>query len=213
MNYRYLYYFSVIQLTLITIHSTASVLSDEKGMKRLKGNIVCIEFNKNGTIEPEENFSECNGLLVFVGIDKKIYALTGKENDINRLIEEPKSRTGYLPPLNVRGNVEGNQRAWILHAETEPDESAIVKGQTVTGTVVCLIPDYYRGNVKPIVSVVPCNEYDPHRHLIYNSAAQIYAIYGTEDRVAELEKSSNRKNVTLKGAVMGNKNGWILVLD
>jgi hypothetical protein len=94
--------------------STASALSDETGMKSLKGNIGCIEVDNHGTVEPKEHFTTCSGLMLFVGMDKKIYALTGKENDLNKLIEEPKSRMGYFPPLKIRGNVEGNQRAWIL---------------------------------------------------------------------------------------------------
>jgi hypothetical protein len=213
VNNRYLY-FILIQLSVITILPTASALSGETGMKSLKGNIVCIEVDNNGTVEPKENFTECNGLLVFVGMDRKIYALTGAENDLNELIDEPKSRMGYLPPLNIRGDVEGNQRAWILHVNgMKSEKSEKINEQTVTGTIVCLIPDYYKGNVKPFVSVVPCNEYEPHMHIIYNSAGQIYVIHGTEDRVSELEKYPNRKSVTLNGAIEGNKKGWILALD
>ena len=52
----------------------------------------------------------------------------------------------------------------------------------------------------------------PHMHLIYNTTGQIYVVHGPQDRIAEIEKSSNRENVTLKGILEGNKNGWILLL-
>jgi hypothetical protein len=49
-------------------------------------------------------------------------------------------------------------------------------------------------------------------HVIYNSAGQIYVLHGTEDSIAVIEKASRRENVTLKGFIVGNEKGRILVL-
>ncbi|MER3445954.1 MAG: hypothetical protein C4291_03575 [Candidatus Dadabacteria bacterium] len=38
--------------------------------------------------------------------------------------------------------------------------------QTIEGNVICLLPDYNKGNVKPVISNGPCDKLPPHAHVL-----------------------------------------------
>lgn len=214
MNKYNLTLFILIQALALTLILSIQVISKEDEMQTFRGTIVCIEVDKNGEINPIEDFNECKGLLVFVGIDNKIYTLSGAEEVIYKISKNPKRRMGYRTPLKMKGSVGGNQRAWILYTQSpEPMKSKKVIKTTVTGTIVCIVPNYSDGDVEPIVAVGPCNEYAPHMHVIYNKDGQIYGLHGTEESIVNIEKRPDRKNVQLTGKVRGNNSGWILFVD
>jgi len=204
----------LIQALALTFILSIPVILKGDEMQTFKGTIVCIEVDKNGEINPIEDFNVCNGLLVFVGIDNKIYTLSGEEEVIYKISKNPKRRMGYRTPLKMKGSVEGNQRAWILHAQSrEPMKPNEVEKTTVTGTIVCIVPNYTDGDAEPVVAVGPCNKYAPHMHVIYNQDGQIYALHGTEESIVIIENRPDRKNVQVTGAITGNKCGWILFVD
>ncbi|MGB7292830.1 MAG: hypothetical protein WBD99_11715 [Thermodesulfobacteriota bacterium] len=184
-----------------------SSLGAEEEIHGIVGDFVCVEVDKEGNIKTIEEFSVCNGLLVFVGKDGKIYSVHGSEKEIENLAKNHEKK-------KVSGRVEGHQRAWRLYASSlEPKETQKSEERTITGTIVCLIPDYKSGNVKPVVASGPCNELEPHAHVIYTREGQIYALHGSEEAIVNIEKSPVRKNVSLKGKVQGNQNAWILFVE
>ncbi len=181
--------------------------SGQEEMQDIEGNIVCVEVDKEGNINTIEEFSVCNGLLVFVGKDGKVSSVHGSEKEIASLAKSHEKK-------KVSGRVEGHQRAWRLYASSlEPKETQKSEERTITGTIVCLIPDYKSGNVKPVVASGPCNELEPHAHVIYTREGQIYALHGSEEAIVNIEKSPVRRNVSLKGKVQGNQNAWILFVE
>jgi len=174
----------LIQALALSFILSAPVISEEDEMQTFRGTIVCIEVDKNGNLNPIEDFNVCNGLLVFVAIDNKIYTLSGEEEVIYKISKNPKRRMGYRTPLKMKGSVNGNQRAWILYAQSpEPIKIERDIKTTVTGTIVCIVPDYSEGDVAPFVAVRPCNEYDPHLHVMYNKEGQIYALHGSDNLI------------------------------
>ena len=65
----------------------------------------------------------------------------------------------------------------------------------------------------PVVATTPCNEYTDHAHVLYTSEGQTYAVHGPHEEITAIEKSSQRKNVTLSGSVQGNNGGWIIYVN
>ncbi|MGE5444283.1 MAG: hypothetical protein ACM3SR_06705 [Ignavibacteriales bacterium] len=82
--------------------------------------------------------------------------------------------------------------------------------QTIEGNVICLLPDYNKGNVKPVISNGPCDKLPPHAHVLVTKEGKVYALEGSEEAMHKLEMSSERKNVKLTGRVEGNQRAWIL---
>ncbi|MFQ5788714.1 MAG: hypothetical protein ACE5H1_12125, partial [Thermodesulfobacteriota bacterium] len=135
----------------IVISLSSPSIARQEEMQSVEGNIVCIEVDKEGNLITLEEYTECKGLLVLVGKDGKTYTLSGSELEMKMLATDAVNR--------ISGKIEGNQRAWRLYASTlEPKEPQKSVEKIITGTIVCLIPDYAKGNVKPIVATGPCNE-------------------------------------------------------
>jgi len=205
-------------VTIISIVTFLSVLtltsySFGEETELMKGNILCLVFEK-GKIKALEDFDYCKGLLIFVGMDRKIYTLAGNEDDLQKIAKSPKKMMGYRTPLKIKGSPEGNERAWVLYTPTlESDDLDINVERMITGTVVCLIPNYLKGNAKLVISTAPCDNKDPHLHVIYTDDGQIYALQGTKDTVINIEKNPNRRNVTLKGRIEGNASGLIFIVE
>lgn len=181
--------------------------AEHEEIKDLRGNIVCLQVDEEGIISALEEFNVCKGLLVLVGEDGKVYSIHGSVEQIQKIAKSAEKK-------KVSGIVEGNQRAWRLYASLpEPKGSQKSMERTITGTIVCLLPDYERGNVKPVVSSGSCNESEPHAHVVYTNEGQIYALHGSEEAVSNIQKNSKRRNVSLKGKVQGNQNAWILFIE
>ena len=188
--------------------------AESRSIKRVKGEVVCIEINEDGNLITKQEYSSCEGLLVLLGMDNKIYTISGTEGEIDMISKSPKRVMGSPVTLKLRGLVIGNQRAWRLQTSTDQiQETKATETSEILGTIYCLIPKYSEGNVKPMVAMGPCDKIEPHSHVLLSDKGVLYAIHGKRKSIEEIEKSSNRKGVTFRGAVYGNKSGWILFVQ
>ena len=180
----------------------------------VRGNIVCVELNETGEAAVREDFTQCGGIVYMIGVDGKISSIHGSEEEMKELSSSSKTRMGYRLPLRLKGTDAGHQRAWRLYmGSLEPLDGGGSEEVTVTGTIYCIFPDYGEGSVKPMIAVEPCNGYEGHAHLIYTNEGRTYAIHGPHEKIAAIEKTAKRKNVSLSGKVQGNNGGWILYID
>jgi len=85
--------------------------------------------------------------------------------------------------------------------------------KTIQGTVVCLIPDYAKGTVKPVVATHPCDGLPPHQHVLVTDTT-VYSLQGLQDGLMKIERNPNRTNVKITGKVEGSEQtGWILFVN
>lgn len=85
--------------------------------------------------------------------------------------------------------------------------------KTIQGNVICLIPDYESGNVKPVIATGPCDGLPPHQHVIVTKDA-VYQLQGLQDGLTKIQQSPNRTNVEIAGKVQGSEQtGWILFVE
>jgi len=202
-------------LSIITFLSLLTLTSNSFGEDKelMKGDILCLVLDK-GKIKALEDFDYCKGLLIFVGMDRKIYTLAGNEDDLQKIAKSPKRMMGYRTPIKIKGSPEGNERAWILYtSHSVSDELELKIERIMSGTVVCIIPNYMKGNAKPVISTAPCYDKTPHLHVLYTDDGKIYALQGTENTIKEMEKAPNKKNLTLKGNIVGNEGGLMLIVE
>ena len=96
---------------------------------------------------------------------------------------------------------------------TLPGVSYAQQKQTIEGNVICLIPDYEKGNVKPVIATAPCNGLPAHSHILMTKEGKIYYLQSLGNGLQELQLSSNRTNVKVTGEVKENPGGWILYVD
>jgi len=90
------------------------------------------------------------------------------------------------------------------------------KDDIVQGNVICLLPNHAEGTVKPVIATGPCNNLAPHAHLILDTRTKegnVYAVTGSAEAIERLEKTSNRKNVEVKGKIGGNQEAWIIIVE
>ncbi len=85
--------------------------------------------------------------------------------------------------------------------------------KTITGTVICLIPDYKKGTVTPVISTGPCNTLPPHQHILMTKDGTVYTIQGLQDGLMKVSMMPQRENVTMTGKIEGNNYGWVLLVD
>lgn len=181
---------------------------------KLKGNLVCVEVGAQGSAFTKKEFMSCNGLLFFLGTDEKLYALHGTDKEIEKLIQSSRSNKGYREPLKVKGTVRGHGREWHIYMpEYNKKREEEGTNETITGTITCVLPDHIAGDVRSVVSAPPCNKYEPHAHFIYTGSGQVYIIHGSEEKIQEIEKSANRRNVSIDGKLLENENGGILYAE
>jgi hypothetical protein len=195
---------SVMLVFAFVISLASPGFAEQKKMQSIEGKTICVEADKQGNLITSEK-SECkNGIFVVLGKDK-IYTLYGSEEQMKKMAMRVKEK-------EVRGEVQGSQRGWILYA------SPIEKGQkpvekTVEGTIVCLLPNYENGTVTPVVASGPCNELTPHAHIIYTKEGQIIAIHGSGEAIQKLEMNPQKRDVMVKGRLQGNPGAWILFVE
>ena len=81
---------------------------------------------------------------------------------------------------------------------------------TLQGNIVCLLPDYEKGTVKPVIATGPCDGYPPHEHVLVTKNT-VYSLQGLEEGLMKIEQSSNRTNVKITGKVEGSdQTAWVL---
>jgi len=84
---------------------------------------------------------------------------------------------------------------------------------TLQGNVVCLLPDYESGNVKPVIATGPCNSYPPHQHVLVTKD-QVYSLQGLQDGLMKIQLNSHRTNVKITGKVKGSdQTAWVLFVN
>lgn len=84
---------------------------------------------------------------------------------------------------------------------------------TIQGNVICLIPDYAKGTVNPVIATEPCDGLPPHNHLVV-TANKVYTLKGLQDGLTKIESSPNRTNIKIHGKVEGSdQTGWVLFVD
>lgn len=84
---------------------------------------------------------------------------------------------------------------------------------TLKGNVVCLIPDYEKGSIKPVIATERCDTLPPHQHVLITED-KVYSIQGLEEGLQKLELSPERTNIKVSGKVKGSEQtGWILFVE
>jgi len=172
----------------------------------ITGSIVCVENNRFGKVNTIYKYNDCVGVLVVLGKDGKIYALSGPDEQIKEIERNPDKIK------KLKGQIRGNERSWIFNTSTlKPIIEETVFQQEIKGDLYCLISDSENKNIKAIISNESCNTHEPHAHVISTKNGEIYTIHGDESKIYELEKTADRTNVVLKGDL--KKKSSELVLD
>lgn len=198
----------LLTLLLLQINSYA----DTEDAQIVRGQLVCVQVDKAGEANVSKEFSDCSGLVYLPGVDGNLYSVHGSELEMLKIKQSSKDRMGYRLPLRLKGTTVGHERAWQLYTPSlDLDDSSIKT--TVTGSVLCVFPDYDEDNVKPVIADGACDEYEPHAHFIKTDKGEIYALQGSPETIQTLEKSSQKENVTLDGTLKANKSGWILYVE
>jgi len=172
----------------------------------ITGSIVCVENNRFGKVNTIYKYNSCDGVLIVLGKDGKIYALSGPDQEIKEIEQSPEKIK------KLKGYITGNKRSWIFNISTlKPIKEEVISRQQIMGDLYCLLPDSENKNIKAIISNNSCNEHEPHAHVISTKNGEIYTIHGDKSKISELEKIVDRTDVVLKGEI--NKKNSELVLD
>jgi len=84
---------------------------------------------------------------------------------------------------------------------------------TLQGNVVCLIPDYESGTVKPVTATGPCSGLPPHQHVFVTNNA-VYSLQGLQDGLMKIQQSPNRTDIKIAGKVQGSEQtAWVLFVN
>lgn len=188
-----------IALPLLALSSYAEETMDAEG------SVICVEVDEEGNMQSKTEFTECSGTMIMI-TDDKSYALQGTKEDVSAFMAEPAKRR------TVNGVLKGHERGWVLASASAMSDTSPGEDVEVTGTVVCLLPNYADGNVQPFVAAGDCSEKEPHSHVVKTKDGQVYAIHGSEDSIAAVQKGE-KGNVSLKGKVQGSQGAWVLFVN
>lgn len=167
----------------------------------MEGTITCVQADQGGQLQGLTTFEECTGTLVVVTADKSVAVVAPKA--------QSKAMKGGKQ--TVAGVLDGHTRGYVLASSLALDDKGAT--QTVSGALVCLLPNYEEGTVKPVVATAPCSEKDQHLHVVHTDDGQVYALHGTKEAIKNLENSTNRDNVELQGQVQGEQGAWVLYVN
>jgi len=176
-------------------------MMDMKDVEVMEATVTCIQVDQGGTLTSLTEFEECTGTMVVVTTDKSAAVVAPKA----------KSKAMKGGKQTVAGELAGHTRGYILASASALDDKGA--SQTVEGTIVCLLPNYEDGTVQPIVATSPCGEHGQHLHVVKTKSGQVYALHGTEDAIKQLEATSDRKNVSLEGKILGEQGAWVLYVN
>ena len=176
-------------------------MMDMKDAEAMEATVTCIQVDQGGALTSLTEFNECTGTMVIVTADKSAAVVAPKA--------QSKAMKGGKQ--TVEGELAGHTRGYILAASSALDDKGAT--QTVEGTIVCLLPNYEDGTVQPIVATSPCGEHGQHLHVVRTKSGQVYALHGTEDAIKQLEATSDRKNVSLEGKILGEQGAWVLYVN
>ncbi len=196
----------LLALSFIPVFSYFGFASDIE-QQTIEGQIFCVEQDDEGKVNSLVRYANCKGVLLVVDKNGKPYTLSGPKQEIQRLANNPERIK------RITGNISGNSRAWLFSLSSlEPLKPQKTEEMTIEGDIVCLLPTPDGEKVLAVISTQPCNENEPHAHAIKTPEGTIYSIQGPEEKIVEIEKSSNRKNVSLSGTVKETDSGSILII-
>ncbi len=85
--------------------------------------------------------------------------------------------------------------------------------KSIQGNVICLIPDYAHGTVKPVIATHPCDGLPTHQHVLVTEDT-VYSLQGLQDGLRKIEQNPNRTDVVIAGKVKGSEQtGWVLFVN
>jgi hypothetical protein len=184
-------------------------MQGDEGMKKMDkaesitGKVYCVEEDDQGNLMMKEDVAVCKGSLVEIGADGKAYVIKGTAEEAAMIMKQPGATK------TVNGVLEGNTRGWVL-ASASAVQPAPAEETAVTGTIVCLLPNYKSLDFKQVVASGPCNELEPHLHVVKTKSGQVYALEGSEESISKIEGMSSREDVKLQGQIQGEQGAWVL---
>jgi hypothetical protein len=84
---------------------------------------------------------------------------------------------------------------------------------SVQGNVICLIPDYSKGTVNPVIATGPCSNNPPHEHIIVSKDNKVYYLQGLQEGLMKVALNPNHTDVTITGKAEQTAGGWILYVN
>ena len=192
---------SLVLVSVIAIASSISGFAQEK--TKIEGKVYCLEVDDQGNLVMKDDVAMCTGSLVQIGKDGKAYAIKGTAEEAAMIMKQPGDTK------TVEGVLEGNTRGWVL-ASASAVKPAPAEETEVTGTIVCLLPNYQSLDFKQVVASGPCNELEPHLHVVKTKGGQVYALEGSEESIAKIEGMSSREEAKLQGQIQGEQGAWVL---
>jgi hypothetical protein len=84
---------------------------------------------------------------------------------------------------------------------------------TVEGNVICLIPDYQKGTVTPVIATGPCANNPPHEHILVGKNNTVYYLQGLQEGLMKVAMNPNHTDVTITGKAEQTPGGWILYVN
>jgi hypothetical protein len=195
-----------------TVMAQEGDMQGDEGMKKMdkmesvEGKVYCVEEDDHGNLVMKSDVAMCKGSLIAIGKDGKAYAIKGTAEEASMIMKQAgETKT-------VQGVLEGNTRGWVL-ASASAAQPAPSEETAVTGTIVCLLPNYQSLDFKQVVASGPCNELEPHLHVIKTSSGQVYALEGSEESIHKIESMSQRQDVKLQGQIQGEQGAWVLFVQ
>ncbi len=174
-----------------------------KKMESVQGKVYCVEEDEQGNLVMKSDVAVCKGSLIQIGEGGKAYVIKGTAEESAMIMKQPGATK------TVQGTLEGNTRGWVL-ASASAVQAQPAEETAVTGTIVCLLPDYKTLTFKQVVSTGPCTEAEPHLHVLKTKSGQVYALEGSEESIAKIESMSQREDVKLQGQIQGEQGAWVL---
>lgn len=80
-------------------------------------------------------------------------------------------------------------------------EEGMNENDILKGNIICLLPEYKSGTVKPVIATSPCDGYAPHAHVILDTRSKvgnIYAVQGSPEAINRLSKHLIEKMLKLR---------------
>ncbi len=84
---------------------------------------------------------------------------------------------------------------------------------TVEGNVVCLLPDYEKGTVNPVIANGPCTNDPPHEHILVSKDNKVYYLQGLQEGLMKVALNPNHTDVKITGKAEQTPGGWILYVE
>ena len=209
-------FFMFVMFTFVFSISLSNVVRAQEGemqghegmkkMESVEGKVYCVEEDDQGNLVMKSDVEMCKGSLIEIGKDGKAYAIKGTAEEASMIMKQPgQTKT-------VEGTLEGNTRGWVLASASAVQPQA-AEETAVTGTIVCLLPNYQSLDFKQVVASGPCNELEPHLHVIKTKSGQVYALEGSESSIHKIESMSQRQDVKLQGQIQGEQGAWVLFVQ